>query len=161
MAALEQPIESASAGYLRYISPQLRQDYETPLLPSGLLWTFLCHTNYSDPYYIGLDAIEMFDAKGKLIQVPTKASVSSLPPSITELGMSDPEDDRTSKNLFQGTGGVWLSPLCRNMTEEERRLTVRRVHGKATSLPDDVYSLPKINVVYVMFDVPVRVSLIR
>jgi Domain of unknown function (DUF4457) len=151
----------------RYISPTLRQDYETLLLPCGMIWSFTFYTNYTDPYYIGLDAIEMFDSKGKKIDVLSQATVNTLPPSITELGLSEPNDDRSASNLFKprspNSSYMWLSPLCRNTTEEERRLTVRRVqtNSTASTSTDDAYILPKQNVLIVMFDTPVVISVIR
>lgn len=38
-----------------YASPVVKQDYETPLNPSGLLWRFVLHENWNDGFYIGLD----------------------------------------------------------------------------------------------------------
>lgn len=148
---------------MRYISPALRQDYETPLLPSGLLWTFTFYTNYSDAYYIGLDSIELFDSRGQKIDVLTQATVASMPPSISELGLTDPSDDRSCRNLFTSAGQkMWLSPLSRNTTEEERKLCVRRLQAlRSEQVDKGNYVLPKQNMLVIMFDFPVAVSFIR
>jgi hypothetical protein len=102
----------------------------------------------------------MFDAKGKLIDVLARGTVATLPPSITELGLSEADDDRTSKNLFTSGEEVFLAPLCRNMTEEERRLSIQLVQKNKRPV-DDAYCLPKCNVLLVMFDLPVTISSIR
>ena len=148
---------------MRYVSPALRQDYETPLLPSGLLWAFTFYTNYSDAYYIGLDSVELFDSKGQKIDVLAQATVASMPPSISELGLTEPSDDRSCRNLFTSAGQrMWLSPLSRNTTEEEKRLCVRRLQTqRAEQVEKENFVLPKQNMLLIMFDFPVTVSFIR
>lgn len=145
---------------IRYITPVVRQDYETPLYPCGLLWTLELMSSHSDPYYIGLDGIEILDVKGKPLDVLTSAAVTSIPQSITDLGLSDPEDDRRVRNLFLRTQLVFLSPLSRNITEEERRLCVR-VGSMRDPGQDRAFVLPKHNTIFVMFDFPTTVSGIR
>ena len=145
---------------IRYITPVVRQDYETPLQPCGLLWTMELLSNHSDPYYIGLDGIEILDAKGKPLDVLSGAVVTSLPQSITDLGLSAPEDDRRVGNLFHRSHLVFLSPLCRNITEDERKLCVR-IGSKRDHDPDGTFALPKQNTIFIMFDFPTTVSAIR
>ena len=128
--------------------------------PCGLLWTLALLTNHSDEYYVGLDGIELLDDKGKPIDVLSCANVSSLPQSITDLGLSDPADDRRVTNLFSASQRIFLSPLCRNITDEERKLCagIVSMHDNDT---DRVYTLPKHNVLFIMFDYPTCVSAIR
>jgi hypothetical protein len=67
---------------LRYVTPLLKQDYEVPVLPTGLLWKIVFHDNWNDGYYIGLDQIELFDVDGKKIEVlsnPDDSSTGSTP----------------------------------------------------------------------------------
>ena len=117
-------------------------------------------SSHSDPYYIGLDSIDILDSKGKPLDVLSQAVVTSLPQSITDLGLSDPEDDRRVRNLFLRTQLVFLSPLCRNITEEERKLCVR-VGSMRDNDINRAFALPKNNTVFVMFDFPTVVSGIR
>lgn len=52
-----------------YITPAVRQSYETPNLPCGMHWKFSIFSNWGDSYYVGLDAIEFLDEFGELIPI--------------------------------------------------------------------------------------------
>ena len=100
-----------------YISPPLRQDYETqvsPQPPTGLLWRFTFFDNWNDGYYIGLDAIELFDLRGMAIDVlgQARALVTAVPYGLQDINDAaspggskssmhgDYEDPRTPDKLF-------------------------------------------------------------
>ena len=137
-------VGSASMSLLQYVKPTVRQDFEVPLLPSGLLWRFTLHGNWHDSYYVGLDAMEFYDAAGNLLDlVACGATVTAVPHSLADLEPFDyagrtaaagagagagSTDPRTPDKLFsarKSTGNdnvssAWLAPLSRSMTPSER-----------------------------------------
>ena len=99
---------------LSYMTPVIRQDYQvnyyTPETPEttavtgvptkGMLWKFVFLSNHGDEYYLGLDAIEMFDENGVLIDLRGVSSRGSLlnpliyavPESINDVLANDIEE---------------------------------------------------------------------
>lgn len=167
-----------------YMSPAIRQDFETPLSPTGLLWKFTFFDNWNDGYYIGLDAVEFFDPAGRLIDAAALGTqIQAVPYSVGDLAPPPPphqhqqqqqEDLRVPSQLFQKTRSgrpqdCWLAPLSRCMTPAERAACVRRVlrDRAATNSPagDPLGSsgsfFPLNNVLYVLFQHPVAVSAIK
>ena len=137
--------------YIRYITPPIKQDYEVPQHPSGLLWKFLFYENWFDGYYIGLDAIELFDSEGNLLDVRAcGATVTATPHSLQDLvpiakyelekGSKSilVSDIRTPEKLFlpfrdkdgnkrKEKNSSWLAPLSRSMTNIEKASTTTRM----------------------------------
>ena len=72
---------SSETSGLSYVSPPCNQDYEVPLLPRGHVFKFSLLSTWGDPYYVGLNAIELYDSSGKRISVSSK-SVSAYPHSV-------------------------------------------------------------------------------
>lgn len=130
-APIRPPVNTSQS----YSSPSVRQDYETPTLPSGLLWKFTLYTNCGDQYFIGLDAIELYDPSGRRIDVAASGRVAAVPHSLRDLA-SSPLDSRLPENLFSAAGrdstglNSWLSPLAPCMTEMEREASGLRVMRK-------------------------------
>jgi hypothetical protein len=62
--------------------------YQVPPCPSGLLWKFIFYENWFDGYYIGLDAIEMYDVEGKLLDITACGGVVSAVPFSLQGEMS-------------------------------------------------------------------------
>ena len=143
---------SSSVGRtIRYISPAIKQDCEAPIHPSGSLWRFLFYENWFDGYYVGLDAIEMFDADGGLIDVrQCGAYVTATPHSLLDLVPHTPNnthtekpknDPRTPEKLFQPFRdkdgnkrtercSSWLAPLSRSMSQLEKCSSTHRIKQK-------------------------------
>jgi hypothetical protein len=164
--ALRPPVQGQGQGMgsmslLQYIKPTVRQDFEVPLLPSGLLWRFTLHGNWHDSYYVGLDAIEFYDANGALLNlVECGATVTAVPHSLADLepfdytgraaaaacgGGGGASDPRTPDKLFsarKSTGNhnvssAWLAPLSRSMTPNERVTgTLRILQQQAAKAAD-------------------------
>jgi hypothetical protein len=159
------PLQAGRVRPTSYITPAIRQDCETPLLPTGMLWRFTLFDNYNDQYFVGLDAIEFFDAEGRLIDAfGMGAHVQAVPFSVQDVqpAVSDP---RQPGQLIAGAGRAlgcgWLAPLSRCMTPIERAACVQRLQGQAQHSSTTAFSFPVNNVVMVMFPQPVTVSAIK
>ena len=178
------PVSSKSSSY---ISPPIKQDYETLYNPSGMLWKFNFVDNWGDGYYLGLDKVEFYDNHGNQIDVlKIGGVVSATPYSVQDISVADNTDDklkydpRIPEKLFytensslnimtkpmsletdsaDNDAECWLCPLSRCMTQSERMASIRRM---STDQGANMYNaLPRDNVLFVEFPYPVRVSCIR
>lgn len=161
-----------TSSYPRYITPQLKQDYECTSPPCGLLWTFTFFENYNDGYYMGLDAIEFFDMKGNRMDILGSygATIYAVPYSIGDLTPQNLDSDpRTPDRLFTISHDndpsltSWLAPLSRCMTDAERASCARRVRLQKSNgyISDEPLSFPLNNTLFIQFQFPVQVSMIK
>lgn len=127
----------------RHITAPVRQDYETPLFPCGSLFKFVFETTWGDPYYIGLNGIEFFDADGARVPVHGD-QVYAIPASVNDI-LRDGErsDVRLAANLVRKTVARW---------DDRRAWLAPLAHSLMPGQP---------NLVYVCFDHPVTLSMIR
>ncbi|NWS53306.1 K0556 protein, partial [Chunga burmeisteri] len=116
---------------------QASMDYEAPLMPCGFIFQFQLLTSWGDPYYIGLNGLEFFDEHGDQIFL-TENNIAAFPDSVNIL--EDVSGDiRTPDKLIDRvndtTDGrhMWLAPVLPGL----------------------------VNRVYVIFDVPTTVSMIK
>ncbi|XP_063270276.1 katanin-interacting protein isoform X3 [Prinia subflava] len=116
---------------------QASMDYEAPLMPCGFIFQFQLLTSWGDPYYIGLNGLELFNEHGEQILL-TENNIAAFPDSVNVL--DDVSGDiRTPDKLIDRvndtTDGrhMWLAPLLPGL----------------------------VNRVYVIFDVPTTVSMIK
>jgi hypothetical protein len=167
-----------------YVTPAVRQDYETVTCPQGLLWKFTFYDNYNDGYYMGLDAMEFYGVDGKVLDLSAAqweastaaAQVQAVPFALQDLSPSLAHDPRTPDRLFagppadtrsSGPASCWLTPLSRCMTPHERASGARRLAAASgtaatsTSAGEYTFSFPKNNVLFVMFQHPVAISAVR
>ncbi|XP_059682373.1 katanin-interacting protein [Gavia stellata] len=116
---------------------QASMDYEAPLMPCGFIFQFQLLTSWGDPYYIGLNGLELFNEHGDHILL-TENNIAAFPDSVNIL--EDVSGDiRTPDKLIDRvndtTDGrhMWLAPVLPGL----------------------------VNRVYVIFDVPTTVSMIK
>ena len=139
------------------------QDYEVPLLPRGYVFRFSLLATWGDPFYIGLDRIEIFDEGGRPLDIKAE-QVSAFPHSVNVCLPENMEvmskavacrqvaenlairDSRVPENLVRGVSNVrevahasWLAPLCASLDASDMQA----------------------NEVYICFDKPTTISLVK
>ncbi|XP_063510292.1 katanin-interacting protein isoform X10 [Pongo pygmaeus] len=112
-------------------------DYEAPLMPCGFIFQFQLLTSWGDPYYIGLTGLELYDERGEKIPL-SENNIAAFPDSVNSLeGMGG--DVRTPDKLIDQVNDtsdgrhMWLAPILPGL----------------------------VNRVYVIFDLPTTVSMIK
>ncbi|NXX19228.1 K0556 protein, partial [Podargus strigoides] len=116
---------------------QASMDYEVPLRPCGFIFQFQLLTSWGDPYYIGLNGLELFNENGDQILL-TERNIAAFPDSVNILENVS-GDVRTPDKLIDRvndtTDGrhMWLAPVLPGL----------------------------VNRVYVIFDVPTTVSVVK
>eukprot|EP00397_Hematodinium_sp_SG-2012_P002359 GEMP01002365.1.p1 GENE.GEMP01002365.1~~GEMP01002365.1.p1 ORF type:complete len:1349 (+),score=316.83 GEMP01002365.1:25-4047(+) len=84
--------------------PFIRQQYETPVLPSGFILKLVLLSSWADAFYVGLDNVQVIDASGTVVR---PARIHSNFGSVQDLpGMED--DIRTVDGLCENR--MWLCP---------------------------------------------------
>ncbi|XP_072916930.1 katanin-interacting protein isoform X1 [Hemitrygon akajei] len=116
---------------------QASMDYEAPLMPCGFIFQLQLLTTWGDPYYIGLNGLELYDDNGEKILL-TENNIAAFPDSVNVLE-SVSGDVRTPDKLIDGVNDtndgrhMWLAPILPNL----------------------------VNQVYIIFDRPMVVSMIK
>ncbi|XP_023414639.2 katanin-interacting protein isoform X7 [Loxodonta africana] len=112
-------------------------DYEAPLMPCGFIFQFQLLTSWGDPYYIGLTGLELYDERGEKIPL-SENNIAAFPDSVNSLeGVCG--DVRTPDKLIDQVNNtsdgrhMWLAPILPGL----------------------------VNRVYVIFDLPTTVSMIK
>ncbi|KAM5227700.1 katanin-interacting protein [Ctenodactylus gundi] len=112
-------------------------DYEAPLMPCGFIFQFQLLTSWGDPYYIGLTGLELYDERGGRIPL-SENNIAAFPDSVNALeGVCG--DLRTPDKLIDQVNDtsdgrhMWLAPILPGL----------------------------VNRVYVIFDLPTTVSMIK
>ncbi|XP_053220052.1 katanin-interacting protein isoform X2 [Podarcis raffonei] len=116
---------------------QASMDYEAPLMPCGFIFQFQLLTSWGDPYYIGLNGLELHNERGEKILL-SENNIAAFPDSVNILeGVCG--DVRTPDKLIDGVNDTsdgrhtWLAPILPGL----------------------------VNRVYVIFDSPTTVSMIK
>ncbi|XP_044836390.1 katanin-interacting protein isoform X4 [Mauremys mutica] len=116
---------------------QASMDYEAPLMPCGFIFQFQLLTSWGDPYYIGLNGLELYNEHGDKILL-TENNIAAFPDSVNILeGVCG--DIRTPDKLIDRVNDsadgrhMWLAPILPGL----------------------------VNRVYVIFDLPTTVSMIK
>ncbi|KFQ27792.1 Uncharacterized protein KIAA0556, partial [Mesitornis unicolor] len=139
--------------FLDYLQPQLinkvqrrtgsrrmehaSMDYEAPLMPCGFVFQFQLLTSWGDPYYIGLNGLELFNEHGDQILL-TENNIAAFPDSVNileDISGDIRTPDKLIDRVNDTTDGrhMWLAPVLPGL----------------------------VNRVYVIFDVPTTVSMIK
>uniref|UniRef100_A0A3B3ZKJ5 KATNIP domain-containing protein n=1 Tax=Periophthalmus magnuspinnatus TaxID=409849 RepID=A0A3B3ZKJ5_9GOBI len=114
---------------------QASMDYEALIMPSGIFQLQLL-TTWGDPYYIGLNGLEFYDQNHEKITLSD--NIAAFPDSVNVLD-NVTGDVRTPDKLIDGVNNthdgrhMWLAPVLPGL----------------------------VNRVYVIFDQPVTVSMIK
>uniref|UniRef100_A0A3B1IWI2 KATNIP domain-containing protein n=1 Tax=Astyanax mexicanus TaxID=7994 RepID=A0A3B1IWI2_ASTMX len=114
---------------------QASMEYEAPLMPCGIFQLQLL-TTWGDPYYIGLNGLELYDQNDQKITLTE--NIAAFPDSVNVLD-SVCGDVRTPDKLIDGVNSthdgrhMWLAPVLPGL----------------------------VNRVYVIFDQPMTVSMIK
>eukprot|EP00727_Mastigamoeba_balamuthi_P006009 m51a1_g2027 putative long-chain-fatty-acid-- ligase (1959) ;mRNA; r:1299220-1309113 len=93
----------------------LRQGFDMPLLPSGFVFKFVFLSTWGDPFFVGLNGLELYDWRGEKLPVST-ANCEAIPRSINVLP-DVKNDPRTLDKLFDGQNDtfndmhMWLAPF--------------------------------------------------
>ncbi|XP_056018588.1 protein KATNIP homolog isoform X4 [Ostrea edulis] len=112
-------------------------EYESVQMPCGFIYQLHLISTWGDPYYVGLNGIEIYDASHNKIEL-TETNIAAYPDSVNVLANIQ-NDVRTPDKLIDGINGtadgrhMWLAPI----------------------LPTTL------NRVYVIFDQPTAVSMIK
>ncbi|XP_019062949.1 protein KIAA0556 homolog isoform X2 [Fukomys damarensis] len=116
---------------------QASMDYETPPMPCGFIFQLQLLTSWADPYYIGLTGLELYDQRGERIPL-SESNIAAFPDSVNVLeGVCG--DVRTPDKLIDQVNDtrdgrhMWLAPILPGL----------------------------VNRVYVIFDLPTTVSMIK
>uniref|UniRef100_A0AAX7T2Z0 KATNIP domain-containing protein n=1 Tax=Astatotilapia calliptera TaxID=8154 RepID=A0AAX7T2Z0_ASTCA len=112
-------------------------DYEAPIMPCGFIFQLQLLTTWGDPYYIGLNGLEFYNQNHEKISLSDN-NIAAFPDSVNVLDNVS-GDVRTPDKLIDGV----------NCTHDGRHMWLAPV------LPGLV------NRVYVIFDHPVTVSMIK
>ncbi|CAJ1080820.1 protein KIAA0556 isoform X1 [Xyrichtys novacula] len=116
---------------------QASMDYEAPIMPCGFIFQLQLLTTWGDPYYIGLNSLEFYDHSHEKISLSDN-NIAAFPDSVNVLDNVS-GDVRTPDKLIDGVNStndgrhMWLAPVLPGL----------------------------VNRVYVIFDQPVTVSMIK
>ncbi|XP_041829340.1 katanin-interacting protein isoform X2 [Melanotaenia boesemani] len=116
---------------------QASMDYEAPIMPCGFIFQLQLLTTWGDPYYIGLNGLEFYNQNHTKISLSDN-NIAAFPDSVNVLDNVS-GDVRTPDKLIDGLNDthdgrhMWLAPVLPGL----------------------------VNRVYVIFDQPVTVSMIK
>ncbi|XP_053091605.1 katanin-interacting protein isoform X2 [Pangasianodon hypophthalmus] len=129
--------KNTPTSHTRRSEEKASMEYEAPLMPYGFIFQLQLLTTWGDPYYIGLNGLELYDHNDQKIPLSDN-NIAAFPDSVNVLdGVSG--DVRTPDKLIDGVNNthdgrhMWLAPVLPGL----------------------------VNRVYVIFDQPVTVSMIK
>jgi len=163
-------------------SLSFEQDYETPYLPTGLLFKIVVHSNWGDPNEVGLNRIEFFDQNGNLIfdddSINNKLKILAIP-SYSNPNNCESTDvknilniqnsfDSNNKN-FKNT--KWISKFINTRVAEIKKDDdsdlISPLYNTFSKLEKNLEIKKYLenknnpNCVYILFNKPISISYIR
>lgn len=128
------------------------QQYMTPVLPSGCIVRFRLLSTHGDPHYIGLNGIELFGGDGRRIDVHA-GQIQASPRDVNEL--KTVREERESESSSEEEEADW-----------DPRTPDKLIDGVNDTLIDShmwlaPYTPGLANQVFVVFDTPVTLSMIK
>ena len=145
---------------LSVMSQNIRQDYETPVHPCGHVFKFALLSTWGDPYYIGLDCVELYDTNGRKISVSPE-QVDATPHSINVLDpnyrIATGKTEREKINNMEEIDGR-LPPNILSSARDSSR--THWIAPLTTSLANTGVC-PDPNYLYFTFDHQVAISMIK
>ena len=96
---------------------------------SGFTIKFHLKTTFGDPYYIGLNEIEIFDIKGQNILKKNKNKIKANPEGVFVLDRME-DDKRRVENLKNGIlisdkyKDIWLTPLIKFKIQKKKNIII-------------------------------------
>ncbi|RHY26747.1 hypothetical protein DYB32_007330 [Aphanomyces invadans] len=99
-----------------------------PILPTGRKLVLECLSTWGDPYYIGLNGVDIFDDRGQPVVVSApQEQVSAVPASINvlpEYASSNERDPRVATNLVRKCWTMGLSTIVNEWPGGKAELSV-------------------------------------
>jgi hypothetical protein len=151
-----------------------RQQYETPLLPTGSLVKFVLRSSHGDPHYIGLNGLQLLDENAHSIPLPHLQATPVRDLNALEDVWASGGDERKVEKLLDSVNDtyndrhMWLTlftgPTSAIATANVRLSSLLRRSAQDMSVPDMTTASAgeeMYNTLYLLFDEAVTISCVR
>ena len=100
-------------------------EYDPPLMPQGFVLKLVLHSSWADQFFVGLNGIEIFGAKGENVTKKDLKRIRAEPSWIGSLKGYE-GDRRVVENVINGVNNspshehTWLAPLLSDVDKIEQ-----------------------------------------